>query len=177
MGKIELRREQAEVTRLKDAALHPTLVKPVGSTGRTPASHVDSVESKSNHLVDKTTPRGQLPVVSYKAAVASSPSEYSFAFVQEQVKKAKNNSADIIVFPENGGFNHTFEYGNESKTLAKDCDSVPDDDHQTRLSCLALAHKIYIVVNVIDIQKCPTSDDVDDDAPEDVKLMCPKKCY
>ena len=92
--KIELRREQAEVTRLKDA-LHPALMKPVGSTGRTPASHVDSVESKSIHLVDKTTPRGQLPVVSYKAAVASSPGSYDFAFVQEQVINAKSKSADI----------------------------------------------------------------------------------
>jgi len=69
--KIELRREQAEVTRLKDAALHPALVKPVGSTGRTPASHVDSVESNSNHLVDKTTPRGQVESTADAAAIGT----------------------------------------------------------------------------------------------------------
>merc|ERR1712086_611336 len=53
--KIELRGEQAEVKRLTDA-LHPALGKPVGSTGRTPVSHVDSVESKPIHLVDGTIP-------------------------------------------------------------------------------------------------------------------------
>merc|ERR1711935_626568 len=53
--KIELRGEQAEVKRLTDA-LPPALGKPVGSTGRTPVSHVDSVESKPIHLVDGTIP-------------------------------------------------------------------------------------------------------------------------
>jgi len=52
----EVTRLKAEVTRLKDAALHPALGKPVGSTGRTPVSHVDSVESKPIHLVDGTIP-------------------------------------------------------------------------------------------------------------------------
>merc|ERR1712086_17759 len=54
--KSELFGEQAEVTRLKDAALHPALGKPVGSTGRTPGSHVEPVESKPIHLVDGTIP-------------------------------------------------------------------------------------------------------------------------
>merc|ERR1711935_399631 len=47
---------KSEVTGLKDAALHPALGKPVGSTGRTPVSHVVSVESKPIHLVDGTIP-------------------------------------------------------------------------------------------------------------------------
>ena len=67
--KIELRREQAEVTRLKDTS-HPALGKPVGATDRTPVSHVDSsVESKPTHPVDGTTPLLTVNDKGYMAAV------------------------------------------------------------------------------------------------------------
>ncbi|KAM4630378.1 biotinidase [Polymixia lowei] len=120
------------------------------------------------------------PHVSLSRSAALKHMQINLDVYEEQAKRAAQQGAQILVFPEDGlqGFNYS------RSSISGYLETVPDPQQESwnpcmepdrytntevlqQLSCMARRYSLYLVANMADSQPCPASADASSSCPSD----------